>query len=96
MENDITWWQALLILLVLIGFVCGMATLAAETKSSSTTIAPTSIPDPKPQTKTRCDFTGLLASSIIEEESNNGYEFNGRITTFLCGENGLSFSLREE
>lgn len=55
-----------------------------------------SSPEQKPFTKTRCDFTGVLASSIIAEERKNGYRFDGRVSTFLCGENGLSFSLIEE
>jgi hypothetical protein len=49
----------------------------------------------KPLTKTRCDFTGMLAPQIIEEERSNGYVFTGRINTLLCGESGLSFNLEQ-
>jgi hypothetical protein len=53
------------------------------------------VEDVKPYTKTRCDITGLLSPTIIEEEAANGYQFDGRVTTFLCGDSGLSFHLKE-
>lgn len=48
----------------------------------------------KPLTKTRCDWTGWASSSIIEEESANGYRFTGRYVGPFC-ENNLAFELRE-
>lgn len=56
----------------------------------------TNTQEQKPFTKTRCDITGLMASGIIEEEAKKGYQFTGRINTPLCGENGMSFQLRND
>lgn len=53
-----------------------------------------SAPAAKPETLTRCDYTGVLASQIISDEAKDGYVFAGRVSTFLCGNNGLSFYLR--
>jgi hypothetical protein len=61
--------------------------------ASASYIAP-SEPATKPITKTRCDYTGFMAPSMIEEEAQQGYFYTGRVATFLC-EDAMVFQLRE-
>jgi len=92
MNNNIKWWQAVIIIIVVFGVVALMAVSLNNLLITPYTPATADI---KPVTKTRCDLTGLMASSIIADEAANGYRFNGRVSTFLCGDNGLSFSLEK-
>lgn len=80
-------------LLVAIGFLVWLV-ISQLCKNGCEAPAPAPVTE-KPFTKTRCDFTGFFASSIIEEEAKNGYRFDGRVNTPFCGEGGLSFSLRQ-
>jgi len=95
-SNDVSWWQAVLIIgVIFIGGFFFIKFLVENAPTYDTTYS-APVVEEKPQTKTRCDFTGFMASSIIDEESKNGYRFDGRVNTFLCGENGLSFHLEDQ
>lgn len=85
--------DALFLTLVAALVAAGIWLVVTFVPQSAPTPAQTT-PEVKPATKTRCDFTGLMSSNIVAEEASNGYEFAGRISAFLCGENGLSFRLR--
>lgn len=90
----------LLIVIVIVGILGTLVFITVKGIQSGDfegAAAPTtSTPEEKPFTKTRCDFTGFQSSSIIQDEATKGYRFTGRISTPLCGENGLSFELKEQ
>lgn len=94
-QNDISWWQAVLIIVVLFGAVVGIGYSLSKVDLATSYTPAQPVQKEKPTTKTRCDFTGFMASSIIAEESENGYIFMGRVSTIICGENGLSFRLEQ-
>lgn len=95
-DKGFTIVEVLLVLFcvgVLIVVVVLMANAAKGTDWSTPSTA--SAVEEKPATKTRCDLTGVMASSIIKDEAAKGYEFTGRVNTLLCGDSGLSFQLKE-
>lgn len=94
MSEDVKSWTALAIFILLL---CGFGyVLANQDRYLPQVPTPIAAPEQKPATKTRCDITGFMASSIIAEEKANGYRFDGRVSTLLCGNGGLSFSLERQ
>lgn len=85
----------LLIVIVTVGILVFLVVAAYHSAQNRTYQNSTSTAQELPATKTRCDITGFQSSSIIQEESLKGYRFTGRISTPLCGENGLSFELKD-
>lgn len=80
--------------LIVGGIIWLFSTVDWDAYNSYTPPAQSQTAEAKPQTKTRCDFTGWASSSIIEEEATNGYRFTGRVSQPFC-ENSLSFELKE-
>lgn len=85
---------AIIIVAAFIGFIVWLAVAKPDLGSGQGSATPTA-PAEKPQTKTRCDFTGWGSASIIEEEAANGYLFTGRVMGIFC-ENSLAFELKEQ
>lgn len=90
----------LLIVIVIVGILLALVITtynSVKNRQFDGNIAPqATTQEQQPFTKTRCDITGFQSSSIIEDEAKKGYQFTGRINTPLCGENGMSFQLRND